>query len=86
MKKYKGFEIGPARQSGGKAGFGCNKTSTIQVVYRVNSECFLLIKQFRFKMGDAAETSVSMSKAIRKATDYVDSGEAMKKVKACGCS
>jgi hypothetical protein len=86
MKKYKGFEIGTARETGGKAGTGCNKTSTVQITYRVNSESYLLIKNIRFKIGTPDETRASVKKAIKKATDYVDSGEAMKKVKACGCS
>jgi hypothetical protein len=83
--KYKGFEIGLPRQSGGKAGCGCNKTSTVQVLYRINSECVLLIKQIRFKVKGVEETRAAIKQAIQKATAYVDSGEAKKKVKACGC-
>jgi hypothetical protein len=86
MKKYKGFEISLAKQSGGKAGRGFNLTSTVRVLYRINSECVLLLKQIRFKIGTAEETKEAMKNAVNKATDYVDSGEAMKKVKACGCS
>jgi hypothetical protein len=85
MKKYKGFEIGHARQTGGKAGTGFNKTSTIQITYRVNSESYLLIKNIRFNVGTPDETRAAVKTAIQKAMDYVDSGEAMKKVKACGC-
>lgn len=48
--------------SGGKAGKGCNKTSTIQV--RLNN---CVKKQVTYKVGDTA----SMMKAMQKAKDYV---------------
>jgi hypothetical protein len=82
---YRGFEIGLPRQSGGKAGCGCNKTSTVQVLYRLDSESVLLIKQIRFKVIDVEGTRANIKQAIKKATDYVDSGAAAEKVKACGC-
>lgn len=83
--KYKGFEIGLPKQSGGKAGCGCNKTSTVQVIYRINSECYLAIKHFRFKVTDVESTRRAVKDAIKKATAYVDSGAADAKVKECGC-
>jgi hypothetical protein len=56
------YEIRFARQSGGKAGKGCNKTSTVQVLY---GSC--IVKQFRFLMGN----SQSIEQAIAKAEAYV---------------
>ena len=50
-------------QSGGKAGKGYNKTSTIQVIY----EGMLAVKQIRYKVGDHE----SKMAAIKKALEYV---------------
>lgn len=59
-KKYK---IKLPIQSGGKAGKGHNKTSTIQVIY----EGIMVAKQIRYTVADPA----SKNKAIKKALEYV---------------
>jgi len=61
MTKAFGFIIKLARQTGGKAGKGYNKTSTIQVV---KDDC--IVKQFRYTVDDAA----SFAQVSRKAIDY----------------
>jgi len=58
----KQYEVRLAKQSGGKAGKGRNKTSTVQVLYR---SC--IVKLFRF---DLDETG-SFRKAWDKAKQYV---------------
>ena len=57
-----GYQIRLAKQSGGKAGKGCNKTSTVQVLH--NS---MLIKSFRFVVDSVS----SHAKAIMRAEMYV---------------
>jgi hypothetical protein len=52
--------------SGGKAGKGCNRTSTIQL--RMGNR---IIKQFRFTLDDPA----SRTKAIRKAKAFAMEGK-----------
>lgn len=59
-KKYK---VKLPLQSGGKAGKGHNKTSTIQVMY----EDSMVVKQIRFIVRDHE----GKMKAIRKAIEYV---------------
>lgn len=55
------YEIKLARQSGGKAGKGHNKTSTVQV------HCdSIIVKQFRFNVDEAG----SFKKALAKAQEY----------------
>lgn len=60
---YKGYEIRSARPTGGKAGRGLNKTSTIQVLLSNQ-----VMKAFRFKVGDAA----SFDRATTTAKAFVD--------------
>ena len=57
-----------AKQTGGKAGKGCNKTSTIQVFYDEfsNGNWFRFMKQFRFLV-DSRE---SFDKALNKAKEF----------------
>lgn len=63
--KYKGYTITTARPTGGKAGKGCNKTSTVQVFGPGGTT---LEKQFRFKVGG----TLSFDTAWQKAKDWVD--------------
>ena len=55
---YKGYEIRQARLSGGKAGKGYNRTSTMQV-YGGNH----IIKQIRFLVGKPYEITQAVGKA-----------------------
>ncbi len=59
--------------SGGKAGRGCNKTSTIQVRF---NQC--VIKQVRFNVADPE----SRKAAVRKAKQFVDQHKAVQSAKA----
>lgn len=52
-----------ANPTGGKAGKGFNKTSTIQVMDDMNC----MVKQFRYNVGDAE----SENKALNKAKEYI---------------
>ena len=63
----KSFHICDARPTGGKAGKGNNKTSTVQVFDDTDTDCAFLIKMFRFKVGDLQ----SYVKAKQKARTYV---------------
>lgn len=65
--KYKGYDIVPS-SGGGKAGNGYNKTGTIQVRERFNSDSYLLKKQIRYKIGDPT----SKFQAIQKARAFID--------------
>jgi len=56
------YTIFLAKPTGGKAGKGCNKTSTFQVR---SGNC--IVKMFRFKMGDY----VSRDAALRKAQAWI---------------
>lgn len=60
------YEIRLAKQSGGKAGKGRNKTSTIQVV-RISRYSGTVVKQFRFNVGELS----SFIAAKTKAEEYV---------------
>ena len=53
-----------ARPTGGKAGKGHNKTSTIQVF---DNETNCIVKQFRYSV----DSTVSWKKALAKAKDYL---------------
>lgn len=59
---YRGLTI-RTPTSGGKAGYGCNKTSTVQVIH-----CNQLEKQIRFIVGDKE----SLRKATLKAMRWID--------------
>jgi len=61
--KYKGYIVKPASPTGGKAGRGYNKTSTIQII-----ENMCVIKAFRFKMNDFN----SRAQAVQKAKSFID--------------
>lgn len=63
MTIYKGYIIKNAKSTGGKAGKGHNKTSTIQVM-----KDNMLIKHFRFLVGN----SYSEWKAKEDAKQYID--------------
>jgi hypothetical protein len=65
--KYKGYTIRAARSTGGKAGKGRNKTSTVQVL-----KDDMLVKAVRFKV-DSAE---SWTKARTKAKAWIDAAAA----------
>jgi hypothetical protein len=60
---YKGYDVRLARSTGGKAGRGHNKTSTVQVF----KDSFLK-KQFRYRVGDTE----SYVRAEQKAWQWVD--------------
>lgn len=67
----KQYRIKLPMQSGGKAGKGHNKTSTIQVVY----EGVFVVKQIRYNVADI----LSKNNAIKKALEYaIGKGEAAK--------
>lgn len=50
MITHKGFQIATASSTGGKAGRGHNKTSTVQVRWPQNGG-YTIEKQIRFKVG-----------------------------------
>jgi hypothetical protein len=67
---YNGYRIGQATPSGGKAGRGCNVTSSIQVrVPNGPDGSYPLKKEFRYRPADPA----TKFKAIDKAKAYIDS-------------
>ena len=68
---YMGLVIQHPNQSGGKAGKGCNKTSTIQVM---NAERTMLLKQVRYTVGDPE----SQKKAVIKACKFIEEQKAPK--------
>lgn len=57
---YKGFEVCLADQAGGKAGRGKNITTTMQVF---GPGGHLILKSFRFNVGDAASRRNAVAKA-----------------------
>ena len=61
------IQIVEAKKTGGKAGKGFNKTSTIQVIETVGNMGYSLLKQFRFLVAD----KTSKQKAMDKASQYV---------------
>jgi hypothetical protein len=62
LTEYKGFEV-HIPTSGGKAGKGCNKTSTIQLRRKSS-----IAKQFSFVVADSA----SRTEAVAKARKWAD--------------
>lgn len=68
---YKGFIIRNATLSGGKAGKGYNKTSTIQVREPIGGGDYLLKAQYRYTTGNQEQ----YTRAILKARNWVDSQE-----------
>lgn len=62
---YKGMIIKTASPTGGKAGKGFNKTSTVQVIDPAE---WMLKKQIRFIVGDRE----SIKRAWKKAKDFID--------------
>lgn len=56
----KNYSVRLARSSGGKAGKGNNKTSTIQVWY----EGYLVVKQIRYNVGDKESEGIAIKKAV----------------------
>ena len=58
------LKIKVAKPTGGKAGKGHNKTSTVQIL---DMECSTILKQFRFYVKD----TVSKLKAFKKAKAFV---------------
>jgi hypothetical protein len=71
--EYKGYTIKQASQTGGKAGKGNNKTSTIQVRQELK-EGYLLRKQIRYKVDDPE----GMKNAVQKAKDWADDNPTIK--------
>ena len=63
-----GFEF-HVPTSGGKAGYGCNKTSTVQV-----RKGGYLLKQFRFEMASRDSRLAAMRKARAYAKDAQKAG------------
>jgi len=68
IEEYRGFPIRFARQTGGKAGKGCNKTSTIQVVSEQTDGSVIIEKTVRFNVNERP----SFVKAMVKAREWVD--------------
>ena len=68
--KYKGYEIKCANPSGGKAGRGCNQTTTIQVE-PFGADGYLLKKSFSFSTQDRMAEQMKIV-AIAKAKKFVD--------------
>lgn len=68
VRKDKGVIIKTANRTGGKAGKGNNKTSTIQVIHEASG---ILLKQYRFKMDD----EMSLNAAYSKTDSFVDAGD-----------
>lgn len=64
---YLGHVIKHARQTGGKAGKGRNRTSTVQVLKEIG-EYDVLVKHFRYVVGDRE----SELRAFRKAVEHID--------------
>lgn len=64
---YKGYTITDARPTGGKAGRGRNRTTTLQVREEMNGG-YLLRTSIRYAAGDKAARAV----AVRKAKALVD--------------
>ncbi len=64
-EEYKGFLIKTAKPTGGKAGKGRNKTTTLMVFDPVEG---LLLKLFRYTLGDLQ----SYYSARVKAYDYIE--------------
>ncbi len=62
MTEFGKYKIKLANPTGGKAGKGCNVTSTIQVFYHD-----FVIKQVRYKVGDGE----SFEKAVSKVKRYI---------------
>ncbi len=60
LQTYKGYTL-RLPTSGGKAGKGCNKTSTVQVLQPLGSGS-LLVKQVRFKVTDGHTKAVDTAK------------------------
>ena len=58
------LKIKYAKKTGGKAGKGHNKTSTIQI-FDMDTNC--IVKQFRYDMNSI----ISHQKAIKKAQEYL---------------
>lgn len=69
--KYKGYEIKCANPSGGKAGRGCNKTTTIQVLEPFGEDGYLLKKSFSFSTQDRMAEQLKIV-AMSKAKKFVD--------------
>ena len=65
--QYNGYEIKQAQKTGGKAGKGHNKTSTIQVQESVPAG-YTIKKHFRYEVRNIA----SKQNAIQRAKDFVD--------------
>lgn len=68
------YVLKTASPTGGKAGKGLNKTSTVQVI---DSREMILLKHFRFKVGDPA----SLARAWAKAWKFYDEHKAKKGTK-----
>jgi hypothetical protein len=65
IANYKGHVVQTASSTGGKAGKGCNKTSTIQV-FKEGGQ--VIVKAFRFNVGN----DESFKSAVRKARVFID--------------
>lgn len=65
---YRGFPIRLAKPTGGKAGLGCNKTSSIQIVSEQTDGCFTIERTIRYNVNDRP----SFKKALNKAHTWID--------------
>ena len=63
MRNLNNVIIVEAKKSGGKAGRGYNKTSTIQVIEIVGNMGYNILKQFRFNLMDESSKQKAKQKA-----------------------
>jgi len=63
IEEYRHFPIRFAKQTGGKAGTGRNKTTTIQVVSEQNDGSVVIEKSVRLNVGDRPSFVQAMVKA-----------------------
>lgn len=61
---YKGYRIVNALPTGGKAGKGHNKTSTIQVLDRATGRYRTMLKMFRYTVAKPCDRDRAVSKAM----------------------
>ena len=68
-EKMERFRIIHARNTGGKAGKGRNKTSTLQLIKRFSPFSYAVIKQFRYTVGNAESLKKANEKAEKALND-----------------
>ena len=78
--KHLGYTVLYSNSTGGKAGKGLNKTSTLQVIEKIPPGYFIK-KQFRFTVGNKE----SENKAIEKAKIFIKKNLVIKKIITIKC-